>query len=290
MEKNPQNVLTDANGFPIDEKGNHLFFSDKEGRFYLLFGDGTKIIFHPQNKNEVKLAASNIAKQLAKEFQLNLEGIDTLTFSEQGHKHLAEMGVRYNGPGVKIPKVNRYFDQIVHFLNYLEHGFGFDFKYYTYIKFKEEISNSFNCIKTGLLKNNIPESHIDFAKIWIKERDRIFKQEKEIFNKNSSTVETATKTEIENPFPRIFKSLNGFKLFEYLKNNIVRDRYQLADYSFIFRHMQKDGYIYSISEKEFREFLSDNFEIHLDKLKPEGYCETDSKTSSYFTAKNLFKS
>jgi hypothetical protein len=95
---------------------------------------------------------------------------------------------------------------------------------------------------------------------------------------------------VANLYPRIFKSANGFKLFEYLKNNIVRDRYQLADYSFIFRHMQKDDYIYSISEKEFREFLFDNFEILLDKLKPEGYCETESKNSCYFTARNLFQS
>lgn len=42
----------------------------------------------------------------------------------------------------------------------------------------------------------------------------------------------------------------------------------LADYSFIFRRMKDDKYIYEyVEESEFRDFLNDFYEVDLDKLK-----------------------
>lgn len=97
--------------------------------------------------------------------------------------------------------------------------------------------------------------------------------------------------EIENSqyihdWQRIFKDLKAFKIFEYLQDNLVTEKNQLADYTFIFRQMQRDEYIYDdIKEKVFRDFLGRNFDIEIDyKLKPEGYNITDSKEKMYSNA------
>ena len=97
--------------------------------------------------------------------------------------------------------------------------------------------------------------------------------------------------EIENSqyihdWQRIFKDLKAFKIFQYLQDNLVGEKSQLADYTFIFRQMQRDEYIYDdIKEKSFRDYLSRNFEIEIDyKLKPEGYNITDLKEKMYSNA------
>lgn len=84
----------------------------------------------------------------------------------------------------------------------------------------------------------------------------------------------------------IFKDLEARMLFEYLQSNLVREKTPLADYIFIFRRMQKDGYILEgIKEKTFREFLTHHFQIHFNsKLKPMGYCTTDWKEKMYTNA------
>ena len=85
---------------------------------------------------------------------------------------------------------------------------------------------------------------------------------------------------------RIFKDMKAYKIFEYLQDNLVTEKNQSADYTFIFRQMQRDEYIYDdIKEKSFRDYLSRNFEIELDyKLKPEGYNITESKEKIYSNA------
>jgi len=91
----------------------------------------------------------------------------------------------------------------------------------------------------------------------------------------------------ENPYPRIFVNHNAFLLFEILKKNICKvERTQLADYSFIFRKLQKDNEIYSdVAEKAFRTFLDENYKIALPKLKILDYCTTDLKQSIYNDAR-----
>ncbi len=92
-----------------------------------------------------------------------------------------------------------------------------------------------------------------------------------------------------NPYPRIFKNHNSFLLFEKLRSQ-VRERYLLADYSFIYRRMQKDGYIYiSLVDSEFRGFLSDYISISIEKTKLLDYCTTIHKETNYSITKNLFK-
>ena len=55
---------------------------------------------------------------------------------------------------------------------------------------------------------------------------------------------------------------------------------------FLFRMMQKEGNIFDdVSEKSFRNFLSENYEINLEKLKTFEYCETEKKKQLYNSLK-----
>jgi hypothetical protein len=94
---------------------------------------------------------------------------------------------------------------------------------------------------------------------------------------------------LENPYPRIFKNPESFLFFQSLKND-VRERCKLADYSFIYRRMQKDGYISKHAvDTEFRDFLHNAFAIEIDKTKLLDYCKTLNKESTYTSKKGLFK-
>ena len=111
-------------------------------------------------------------------------------------------------------------------------------------------------------------------------------------NKNLNTVEIlATNVSISdqdiNPYPRIFSDNNSFLFFEELKKIICNDKAtQLADFSFVFRKMQKDGYIFhDVSEKSFRDFLNNNYEISFDKLKTYEYSCTNKKIQLYNSLK-----
>jgi hypothetical protein len=92
---------------------------------------------------------------------------------------------------------------------------------------------------------------------------------------------------VVNPFPRIFKDHDSFLFFEELKNKLcMNDKSLLADFSFVFRKMQKDGNIFDdVTEKSFRNFLNNNYEINLEKLKTFEYCQTDKKIQLYNSLK-----
>lgn len=93
--------------------------------------------------------------------------------------------------------------------------------------------------------------------------------------------------EPENLFKRIFVNTCAIELFNSLKEG-VRKENKLADYSFIFRRMQKDSLIHTgIKEKEFRESIIP--EEELDKLKGLDYCKTDFKESNYNLKKATIK-
>jgi hypothetical protein len=97
-------------------------------------------------------------------------------------------------------------------------------------------------------------------------------------NRNLETIE----------HPRIFVENYGFKFFEALKESIVKS--PLADYSFIYRMMLKDKLIYdTIGDSEFRCWLSDVYEIEIDKTKQLHRCTTDIKKTLYSTIKDTIK-
>lgn len=99
---------------------------------------------------------------------------------------------------------------------------------------------------------------------------------------------TQTEKEPKNPHPRIFRELKDFIFFEKLLNNLLKeDKFKHSKCSFIFRQMQTDKYIYiDISESEFRNFLSEKYEIVVDKLKTLNNCSPDSRLIIYNSIKN----
>jgi hypothetical protein len=119
------------------------------------------------------------------------------------------------------------------------------------------------------------------------------KRVKEIFNefilKQGGDGILKTPQVIENPFPRIFINGNSYMLFQKLKEN-VRKNVPAADLGFIYGRMKKDGLILKgVAEREFRDFLSSNYTIELDKIKSLEYYTTELKESNYKILKDLFK-
>lgn len=92
----------------------------------------------------------------------------------------------------------------------------------------------------------------------------------------------------ENPYPRIFPALKHFELFEYWHNAVQEN--ELAEYSFIYRQMIMDGFIYEdIKPTEFINWLNNTYEIALDELKQYNNCKGGGKIPRYQTTKLLFK-
>lgn len=93
---------------------------------------------------------------------------------------------------------------------------------------------------------------------------------------------------IENPYPQIFTDYNAYKLFDKLHNEFKDNSKHLADYSFIYRMMYNDGFIFSNYKPEmFKDWLSkEPYSIYLDlKLKTLNNCTTPNKVSIYNTLK-----
>ena len=103
----------------------------------------------------------------------------------------------------------------------------------------------------------------------------------ELFEKTK--IESNSNSSPKNPFPRIFKNGEAFILFDNLKDSLCNDdRTLLADFSFVFRIMHKEKYIYDyIQESEFRNFLSKEYQIEIDKLKTLDNCSTQKKIDLY---------
>lgn len=96
-------------------------------------------------------------------------------------------------------------------------------------------------------------------------------------------IENNYKESKENPYPRIFINANAYQNFIELKKIIVREKYTLADYSFIYRKMWEDKYIYpDIKEKAFRDWLWDEFNIEIfEPLKTISNCSPEPKIRIY---------
>lgn len=63
-----------------------------------------------------------------------------------------------------------------------------------------------------------------------------------------------------NPHKRIFKSTAGWLIFSDFREHV---KSELADYSFIYHVMIRDGFMYEISPKEYKAWLEKEFEIDL---------------------------
>lgn len=83
---------------------------------------------------------------------------------------------------------------------------------------------------------------------------------------------------------RIFTSEKGQTIFDKW-HELHKDQESLADYSFIFRMLEKDGFLqYGIGETIFRNFIED-FNITLGKLKTFNNCKTTKRINLYNTIK-----
>lgn len=100
-------------------------------------------------------------------------------------------------------------------------------------------------------------------------------------NKNCSKIEN-------NPFPEIFTSDNAYSLFLKFRKSIT-EKTELADYSFIYRSMQRDKLIQDIlRESDYRRWLNKEFEITIDKTKVLNACSTPTKEFAYELLKEQF--
>ena len=88
----------------------------------------------------------------------------------------------------------------------------------------------------------------------------------------------------------MFKNSNGFELFEYLRNSLVRKGKEIADYCFVYWKMTNDDFMYNINPKEYKNWLFDNYNIDLgEHWKQLHRCATDEKERLYSMAKQRFR-
>ncbi|MBT3872690.1 MAG: hypothetical protein HOF75_08700 [Flavobacteriaceae bacterium] len=143
-----------------------------------------------------------------------------------------------------------------------------------YLNTSEEIFNEF----IALAKNNLPRNFFKALSDFQKGDEKL-----EIKGK----VDEVNK---ENPYPRIFTSLNSYNLFSEFSEQHVREGSLMADYSFIYRKMQEDKLIYEgVGDSEYRNFLFYNFNIDIEKTKQLINCTTESKVSIYSILKTSHK-
>ncbi|WP_282031709.1 hypothetical protein [Winogradskyella eximia] len=112
-----------------------------------------------------------------------------------------------------------------------------------------------------------------------------------LYNKATKSISISSsfnEPENINLHPRIFTSVFGYRLFEALINRMINNK--LADCSFIFRKMLKDGYIFnSIGDSEFRTWLYDAYQIDISKTKRLYLCTTVEKQQLYSEIKENIK-
>jgi len=280
-----QKITIDKTGFLIDEEGNYVHLIDNNGNCIIQLVNHEDIIFNPTDKLQVRKVISQLAEIMFSEFAINLER-EYLFFYNDENIYTVEPG--------HLRTIEFYFKNINNTLNYYGSVYDFLFEYRLFLKFKEIANNTLISSKTKLYNGLAIKECVEFATEWFFEKDNIYCQKLELFKVSETQIKNQTDNSLnveDNPNPRIFINSKSFELFKYLHENLVRNRYLLADYSFIFRYMQKDGYIDKHTpESEFRDFLSKDYKIVIDKLKLKGYCETESKMNLYSTAINLFKS
>ncbi len=113
---------------------------------------------------------------------------------------------------------------------------------------------------------------------------RNFKRDiKYLTRRKENIVDQELNEKPSNPHNRIFSSDFAYIFFQRLKDTVKNP---LADYSFIYCKMLEDGLIFNrVGDSEFREWLSSNYEVEIDKTKQLYLCTTDLKEQLYSTIK-----
>lgn len=166
----------DKNGFPIDEKGNHVPLFDGDGNAVLLLnssllvnlGENKGIVFNPKNKLDVSRALDDLVNILTCDFEKHIKGNITIDLTVEAKlKHRV-----YTKEPLKIPTVQMYFSWINGWLKYLGNCYNVEFKLLFYSKYKEQIKNSLIGLQTGINKATINKSYLKYAKLWLKDTDK----------------------------------------------------------------------------------------------------------------------
>jgi hypothetical protein len=278
-------------------KMNVLFFESS----FIDFIDKLKKIY-PKAKNEIKNAHTLLNASQYKRFaEKEIIEINNLNFrAEDNQSNIVEHWfIKYNIIFSGIDSI-LYLDD--------ETSLYSDLSYY--ISFAPDME-----LADGLY--NLQKDFLIFTKAWIAD-DLInyinsFKDFKDIDNSNDSVDHSEpndivklvnaekindnielidnqnVNIENKNFHPRIFACLNAFKLFNCFKEE-VREKCKLADYSFIYRQMQEDNLIYPyVGVAEYRNFLYEEFDIDIDKIKQLSGCSTANKKSIYSKLKEQNK-
>lgn len=89
-------------------------------------------------------------------------------------------------------------------------------------------------------------------------------------------------------YSRIFQNQIAINFFKRLQTMVIV-KTELADYSFIYHKMYKDGFIYEgVKDAEFRSFLKNINVAKLERLKTLADCTTDKKEIFYDSTKTAF--
>jgi hypothetical protein len=127
-----------------------------------------------------------------------------------------------------------------------------------------------------LAKNNYLTDNNTFA-VFCAEIIR-FIEKLNITDNAKTQPETSTPDEVKNPYPDIFKNADYYKKFlEYSKKHII-DAHK--DYSYLKKRMQKDKFIFRISDNEFYDFL-----INKIKVKEKRLIEIYTKEKKFYSQK-----
>jgi hypothetical protein len=122
-----------------------------------------------------------------------------------------------------------------------------------------------------------------------KSRDDLLKENNKQLkklNKKSKKITPIETIEFTNPFEAIFASSKSYQLFDKLHQSYRKEeKTYLANYSYIFNAMEKDGYIIC-TRKNYINFLNDTFQITIDKIDSRQNGETN-KTKLYEAFKAL---
>ncbi|MDB9782325.1 hypothetical protein OAB88_04385 [Winogradskyella sp.] len=96
----------------------------------------------------------------------------------------------------------------------------------------------------------------------------------------------------DNPYPYIFKNGQCYELFQRLYDHFKSTRYPLADFSFIYRKMHKDGHILdSFKPQMFANWVNEKpYEIPMSKIKTMSDCSTLDKIRTYDMVKASIQS
>ena len=204
------------------------------------------------------------------------------TYNSRLNKCLANYGHRTESYFLK--KELDVYNEILEILNKFKTSskpFGFrTFKDYLDISILEDL---------GFGLDEIDDHIVNINKIIIFIKD---KQGFVIPDEDTTTyVESNTyPNEQVNKYPQVFSSPMAYELFKKLHESYNETKFQLSDYSFIYRMMHEDGYILdSFKPKMFIDWLSEFYNIHLSKLKTMSNCSPKSKIQNYNTVKALLQ-